>query len=248
MRKARGFTLVELLVVIGIIAVLIAMLFPVFSRVRTAAVRVQCESSHRQLMLGIFMYVNAFKGYAPLDTYLDKALPPVGVGSNVRWINQQMLGQFIGNDALYSGKFNTTNIIYCTAYDGHDKDNKKINTDDTGIGLVMRSGSRICHNQGVAVLKFTKIHSPGKFIVLADIWSGYLWEKYYENEPNPFNALGSGMTGVVSYRHGDSTVVSFADGHVETYQNPLMKSPYGFNTGLHGAFLSKSVTANYQTE
>ena len=64
-RRVRGFTLVELLVVIGIIAVLISMLLPVLHRAKEQANRVLCMSNHKQIMLGIAMYANDNKGKAP---------------------------------------------------------------------------------------------------------------------------------------------------------------------------------------
>lgn len=54
--QCRGFTLVELLVVIAIVAIIAALMFPVFSRVRERARRTACLSNLRQLSLATFQY------------------------------------------------------------------------------------------------------------------------------------------------------------------------------------------------
>lgn len=59
-RRQPGFTLIELLVVIAIIAILAAMLFPVFARARENARRTSCASNFRQLSMGILQYVQDY--------------------------------------------------------------------------------------------------------------------------------------------------------------------------------------------
>lgn len=64
-RRSRGFTLVELLVVIGIIAVLVAMLLPALNKARRAAQSVACGSNLRQLLIASRMYGNDNKDCMP---------------------------------------------------------------------------------------------------------------------------------------------------------------------------------------
>jgi len=75
----RGFTLIELLVVIAIIAILAAILFPVFARAREKARQSSCLSNVKQLTLSILMYAQdydeCFPGRFAITEYPDYAYP-----------------------------------------------------------------------------------------------------------------------------------------------------------------------------
>jgi prepilin-type N-terminal cleavage/methylation domain-containing protein len=82
--KRRGFTLIELLVVIAIIAILAAILFPVFAQAREAARKTQCLSNTKQVGTAVMMYVqdydetfapNKYLQGATLYSYYDLHLP-----------------------------------------------------------------------------------------------------------------------------------------------------------------------------
>ena len=66
-KKREGFTLIELLVVIAIIAILAAILFPVFSKAREKARTSSCQSNLKQLALGVLMYVQDYDDEFPPD-------------------------------------------------------------------------------------------------------------------------------------------------------------------------------------
>ncbi len=65
LRRGSGFTLIELLVVIAIIAILAAILFPVFARAREKARQTSCLSNLKQLNLGVMMYMQDYDEMFP---------------------------------------------------------------------------------------------------------------------------------------------------------------------------------------
>ena len=98
--RRSGFTLVELLVVIGIIAVLISLLMPALSKARQAAHQTVCQSNMRQLSMAMLMYANENRQYVPIWNWEFRdppyAQPP---GSGVAHADPP--GQFFQNGLIW---------------------------------------------------------------------------------------------------------------------------------------------------
>jgi prepilin-type N-terminal cleavage/methylation domain-containing protein/prepilin-type processing-associated H-X9-DG protein len=88
----KGFTLIELLVVIAIIAILAAILFPVFAQAREKARQTACLSNTKQLALGVYMYAQDY----------DETLPVAGYNAQCRGRWQWQIFPYVKNEQIFT--------------------------------------------------------------------------------------------------------------------------------------------------
>jgi prepilin-type N-terminal cleavage/methylation domain-containing protein len=92
-----GFTLIELLVVIAIIAILAAILFPVFAKAREAARKASCSSNLKQIATGMLMYVQEYDEVFPAAYAIQAGAgqPPDGDTQHWNWSMERVDGGYI---------------------------------------------------------------------------------------------------------------------------------------------------------
>jgi prepilin-type N-terminal cleavage/methylation domain-containing protein len=117
--RRAAFTLVELLVVIGIIALLVAILMPALSRSREQALRTQCASNIRQWGIAYHMYANANRGYFPYNGKVEPWCPVPG--KHLSW-NSSIVQEFFDTYLLKNRSLSQRerdNILFCPSQDWH---------------------------------------------------------------------------------------------------------------------------------
>lgn len=246
--RAVGFTLVELLVVIGIIAIMMSILLPTLGRARDAARRTQCMNNLRQWGQGFHMYASLYRGMLPADGQDgDKPAAPVGNWDGMDlWFNaipnvviKRSYFQMQEDDA--SGKQRLpiegdTNLFVCPSTTiGIGKAGE---TDDAGYFLmygklnsaIAQRKTFMCYvvNSKMNLLKSPKLTSlrPAATTVLM-VEKRMRWGELPETDIN-YNKTLARMKGDwqrFAARHRGGGYLLFADGHVDHFLNKDLAHP-----------------------
>jgi prepilin-type N-terminal cleavage/methylation domain-containing protein/prepilin-type processing-associated H-X9-DG protein len=208
----HGFTLVELLVVIAIIALLAALLFPVFAQARHAARRATCVSNLRQLGLAFLMYAGDY----------DDTLPEAGgdFDSPAAWIDYDSPDQR-GGIYPYLRQFSKAGATVYRCPNGLPDTSRYQSVSST---YAMNDYLRPWHGtypRGIpdAGLSLSQIEAPARTILLFEATQHP--EGYTNRNGSPYfhsvdKATGRPVGVPQVYHHGGSNFL-FCDGHVRFY-------------------------------
>jgi len=219
-KKRGGFTLIELLVVIAIIAILAAILFPVFAKAREKARMASCQSNLKQIGLAMQMYAQDY------DETIDHSLRPLApVNTSVRWSDSLM--PYIKN----------AQVLICPSQ-------RSDTVISYGRNLYLGCGGIVpgqdCRRWGFAT-SLSDVKCPAETIYAADNQaSGTAYYRgpnvdWLENDPNYYASAPD--TG----RHNGGRNFLFLDGHVKWAQESKLK---GMVVAGNTGWISLSCTDN----
>ena len=236
--KPRGFTLIELLVVIAIIAILAAILFPVFARARENARRASCSSNLKQIGLGLLQYSQDYDEQMPLEFFgPDNDIS--GWGGHYKWMDA--IYPYVKSEQIFDcpsdtfgtlgGVGNRSNSLYkyhpgdASNGGGYDYGSYSANVayyDDPGASPPF---GRQISATNIKMASLAKIEAPSTTVWVteaAPFYDGdyYTWEIAWNNStqtPTVFrDASGNQRLNRIIARHLDTANVLFCDGHVKS--------------------------------
>jgi prepilin-type N-terminal cleavage/methylation domain-containing protein/prepilin-type processing-associated H-X9-DG protein len=212
MRSKRAFTLVELLVVIGIIAILFGILLPTLNKSRLAAQRTACLSNMRQLAQAEMMYSADYKGF--LATGLPGDPGAVAYGGQIKNGNLYKAGAPLpqGPMILIENKYITVEVLYCpgrTAGERYTLEDPELGWNGTWGGLRWREMAyMIGQSMNATALgkpNYAKWYKMGKS-------SGDLVFAYEICFTDGLTTGGSAKFGRSKHGHGKGYNMAFCDG------------------------------------
>lgn len=217
LRASRGFTLIELLVVIAIIAILAAILFPVFAKAREAARQSSCSNNVRQISTAVLMYVQDY----------DEMLP---------WANCDGLSWGMDWNISCQPYMKNTNIFKCPSQPpntGMDVQPGGANPCGGGrpslptnfVGHRVNYGFNLVRHGG-AMASINQVSSQFMLMENSNPWS---WTMRNEDGTAQANTYVPGTN--FRDRHNNGANVSFLDGHVKWYRdNTIVNGQVGVLT------------------
>ncbi|HEX8913591.1 MAG TPA: type II secretion system protein [Humisphaera sp.] len=244
--RRRGFTLVELLVVIGIIALLMSILLPTLGRVKEQANAIKCGSNLRQVGLAFVMYANDNGGKLP-PRNASRSDGPTGKTSDwIFWQTGRELGE--SNVMKYVGGSGVSDALLRCPSD-QNADERPLNGNDAKVGpykysytvnVYMITNGQIPSQYDRALNIGTVRNSTEKILAIEEdertindgAWMGMPKNNTKDGEPNDYLAIRHDMTKVTPddssnwaknlERRGNAV---FLDGHVEYVSRRFVHDP-----------------------
>jgi len=201
----KGFTLIELLVVIAIIAILAAILFPVFAQARESARQTQCTNNQKQIATSVLMYVQDYDETFPMSAYFGRN--PQGQPALVAIYD--VLAPYIKNVDIFVCPSYRPGIDWPQRVQAAGSPAPALGT-FRYVGYIPNLGlfgEDFCPvlRKRTPVTKIAAVDAPVNTIMLFD---GYLKDRAALEY---FNFLAFA-------RHKEGVVINFADGHAKWYR------------------------------
>ncbi|HPO73310.1 MAG TPA: DUF1559 domain-containing protein [Armatimonadota bacterium] len=222
-KKGRSaFTLIELLVVIAIIAILAAILFPVFARARENARKASCQSNLKQLAMGLLQYAQDYDERFP---YANRSVPtdtslPGGTWSAGTAFWQQLVYPYFNNVEVFTCPSGARGVA-SKPYLGHYGANELIMPRHSSLTpplsqsqLVAPASTFLCFDCGAYFLHPSNASSPsGSFWYMPG--SGEILGLDSNQQVNGYMIDGNCRQDFQSGRHFLGVNIAYADGHVK---------------------------------